>query len=72
MLRFGLALAAVGGPLTVIVFAALIAAGAFAWQVIQVQDDLEGAMDQARKSADYSTVFKAALLVSMAVALLTA
>ncbi len=44
----GLALAAVGGPLTVIVFAALIAAGAFAWQVIQVQDDLEGAMDQSK------------------------
>jgi hypothetical protein len=42
------AMAAVGGPLTVIVFAVLLAAGAFAWQVIQVRDDLEGALDQSK------------------------
>ncbi|MGS0099174.1 hypothetical protein ACUOIM_24480, partial [Escherichia coli] len=45
------AMAAVGGPLTVIVFAVLLAAGAFAWQWIQVRDDLEGALDQSKALA---------------------
>lgn len=43
-----LVVAAVGGPLLVVVVAALIAVGTFASQVLQVRDDLEGAMDQAK------------------------
>ncbi|MDQ1085224.1 MULTISPECIES: DUF4012 domain-containing protein [Microbacterium] len=37
-----------GGPLLVTVLVALLAAGAFAWQVNQVRDDLQGAMDEAK------------------------
>ncbi|CAH0179824.1 DUF4012 domain-containing protein [Microbacterium sp. Bi128] len=40
--------ALVGGPLSVVLLAALLAAGAFAWQVVQVRDDLEGALDQSK------------------------
>lgn len=40
--------AIVGGPLSVVVVALAVTAGAFAWQAIQVRDDLEGALDQAK------------------------
>lgn len=43
-----IALAAAGGPLAVVVLFAILAAGAFAWQVTQVRDDLEGAMDDSK------------------------
>lgn len=43
-----LVLAAAGGPLSVIVLFALVAAGVFAWQVLQVRDDLEAAMDDSK------------------------
>ncbi|MCT2084612.1 DUF4012 domain-containing protein [Microbacterium enclense] len=46
--RGAVATALVGGPLTVIVFAALIAVGAFAWQALQVRDDLEGALEEGK------------------------
>ena len=40
--------ALVGGPLLVAVVALIVAAGAFAWQLIQVRDDLEAAVDQSK------------------------
>lgn len=40
--------ALVGGPLSVIAFAVLTAAGAFAWQAVEVRDDLEGALAQSK------------------------
>lgn len=46
--RSSVAVALVGGPLSVVVLAVLIAAGTFAWQALAVRDDLEGAVDQAK------------------------
>jgi hypothetical protein len=46
--RAAIVAAAVAGPLTVIVLAAVVAAGAFAWQVLQVRSDLEGALDESK------------------------
>ncbi|MXS75309.1 hypothetical protein CSIV_01630 [Microbacterium sp. CSI-V] len=41
--------ALIGGPLTVVILALAVAAGVFVWQVIQVRDDLEGAVAQSKE-----------------------
>ncbi|WP_314453728.1 DUF4012 domain-containing protein [uncultured Microbacterium sp.] len=44
--RASIVLPAIGGPLLVVAIVALATAGIFAWQVTQVRDDLEAAMEQ--------------------------